>query len=238
MIRHFVGHIELDPDRIDSFDEYPYTIPAVRGMGRLTLDQPVTILVGENGSGKSTLLEAIALKVGLNAEGGTRNFRGSHRPSESKLHEGLRIARGARRERSSFFLRAETMFNVSTEAEGYGAFGWESLHTMSHGEGFLWVAMNRFRGEGLYLLDEPEAALSPQRQLTLVTRIHDLARAGSQFIISTHSPVLMGYPGAVIHHLSDAGIAPIAYEETEHYQVTRAFLNDRERILRHLLEGE
>lgn len=236
MIEHFIGHIELDPARIDSMEAYPYTIRAVREMGRLNLDQPVTILVGENGSGKSTLLEAIALKVGLNAEGGTRNFRSRHRPSESPLHAGMRLARGARRERSSFFLRAETMFNVSTEAEGYGAFGWESLHTMSHGESFLWVAMNRFRGEGLYLLDEPEAALSPQRQLTLIARIHQLVEQGSQFIISTHSPVLMGYPGAVLYHLNERGIASIEYEETEHYQVTRAFLNDRDRMLHHLLE--
>lgn len=238
MIQNFVGHIELDPERIPSMDAFPFTIPAVRGMGRLHLDQPVTFLIGENGSGKSTLLEAIALKIGLNAEGGTKNFRGSYRPSESSLSTGLRLARGVRRERSSFFLRAETMFNVSTEAEGYANYGWESLHTMSHGEGFLWVAMNRFRGNGLYLLDEPEAALSPQRQLTLIARMHQLARDGSQFIISTHSPVLMGYPGAVIYQLHESGIRSIAYEDSEHFQVTRAFLNDRQRMLRHLLEPE
>ena len=223
MTHNFLREIALDPSRIESMDGFPYTIPAVRQMGKLSLDAPVTIFVGENGSGKSTLLEALALKVGLNAEGGTRNFRGSTRPSESNLHQGLRMVRGTRRERTSFFLRAETMYNVSTEAEALGSYGWESLHEMSHGEGFLWVAMNRFHSDGLYLLDEPEAALSPQRQLSLLVRMHQLVAEGSQFVISTHSPILMAYPDAVLYHLDEAGIRPIEFEETEHFQVTRSF---------------
>ncbi|HWB80532.1 MAG TPA: AAA family ATPase, partial [Nannocystaceae bacterium] len=190
------------------------------------LDPAVTFFVGENGSGKSTLIEAIAIRAGFNAEGGTKNFRAKHRPSESSLQDYVRLARGMRREKTGFFLRAETMFNVSTEAEEYRDYGWAELHGMSHGEAFLWVATNRFREGGLLILDEPESALSPQRQLALLVRMRQLVEGGSQLIVSTHSPILLAYPDATIYLLDRTGIACTRYEDTEHYAVTRTFLQD------------
>ena len=230
----FLRQLELRRDEVPSWDQYPFSIPAVRTLEELRFTSPCTFLVGENGCGKSTLIEAIAIKAGFNAEGGTKHFRTQLRPSESDLHSYLRIVREPRRERSGFFLRAETMFNVSTEAEGYGDYGWERLHERSHGEAFLWVVLNRFRPRGLYILDEPEAALSPQRQLTLLARMHDLIQAGSQFIVSTHSPLLMAYPGAQILLLTTSGIEPTRLEDTEHYQVTRSVLANPEATFRTL----
>ncbi|HKU43048.1 MAG TPA: AAA family ATPase [Polyangiales bacterium] len=231
MQQGFLRHIELRRDDIEDWSEYPFCIPAVAKLDRLELSPSVTFLVGENGSGKSTLVEAIAIKAGFNAEGGTKNFTTSQRPSESRLHEFLRLARGARREKSGFFLRAETMFNVSTEAEQYSSYGWDSLHEKSHGEAFLWVVLNRFGSNGLYILDEPEAALSPQRQLALLGRLHQLVRSGSQFIISTHSPILMAFPDARILSLGVDGIEEVRYTDTEHYCITRAFLQNPTRML-------
>ena len=222
--------------------------PVLRG---LTLDLPrgrFTAVVGENGSGKSTLLEAIAVSLGFNAEGGGKNFSFGTRPSHSPLHEYLRVAKGVRRPKDGFFLRAESFFNVATEIErldsepGGGrvieSYGGRSLHEQSHGEAFLALVTNRFRGDGLYILDEPEAALSPQRQLAVLSRIHDLVEEGSQFIMATHSPILMAYPNAQIYQLSTDGIEPVAYEDTEHYQVTRTFLASPERMFRQLFSRE
>nr|WP_240481308.1 AAA family ATPase [Sandaracinus amylolyticus] len=222
----FLRHVEMLWDTVPDRRAYPFAIPAIAKLERLELHPEVTFFVGENGSGKSTLLEAIAIKAGFNPEGGTKSFTGSFRPSESELHTHLRLARGARREERGFFLRAETMFNVATEAETGGYGGWAALHEMSHGESFLWVAMNRFGRRGLYLLDEPESALSPTRQLSFLARMHQLVRAGSQFVISTHSPILLAYPGARIVQLGPDGIDTVRYEETEHYAVTRHFLQD------------
>jgi predicted ATPase len=204
-------------------------------MGQIEFNPGVTFFIGENGSGKSTFIEAIALKAGFNPEGGTKSFTSSQRPSESNLCDAIRLVRGVRRERTGFFLRAETMFNVSTEAEDYREYGWEALHEMSHGEAFLWIAMNRFVGGGLYILDEPESALSPQRQLALLARMHQLVTAGSQFIISTHSPILMAYPGATLYLLDENGVSRVQYEETEHYEITRMFLQNPSRMLKTLL---
>lgn len=208
------------------------------------LDSPVTFLVGENGSGKSTLLEAIAVACGFNAEGGTRNFTFSTRATHSELGEYITVAR-RRYPRDGFFLRAESFYNVATNIDemdedfSYGpkvieSYGGVSLHHQSHGESFLALVQNRFGGNGLYLLDEPEAALSPTRQLTLLGEMHQLAERDSQFIVATHSPILMAYPGARIYQLSEDGIEPVQYQETEHYQLTRRFLEDPERMLRYL----
>lgn len=219
-------NLELMRDKVIDWKSYPFSIPAVAQLDRLDLNPAVTFLVGENGSGKSTLIEAIAIRAGLNPEGGTANFRSKNRSSESSLHQFIRLTRGFRREKCGFFLRAETMFNVSTEAEGYREYGWADLHEMSHGEAFLWVAINRFRDGGLYILDEPESALSPQRQLSLLVRMHQLVQSGSQFIIATHSPILMAYPASTIYNLDRSGICQTRYEDTDHYAVTRAFLQD------------
>lgn len=234
--RGFLLHAEIIEDKVADWNAYPYDIPAVKQLGRLELDPHVTFFVGENGSGKSTLIEAIAIRAGFNPEGGTKNFATRSRPSESPLHEALRLARGAKREQGGFFLRAETMFNVSTEAEAYREYGWDELHAKSHGESFLWIINNRFRDRGLFILDEPEAALSPTRQLALLARMRQLINAGSQFIISTHSPILLAYPNAKILVLDRDGIAPTRYQDTEHYAVTKSFLQDPEAMLRRLFE--
>lgn len=219
----------------------------MRGLDVLDLHPAVTFLVGENGSGKSTLLEAIAVSLGFNPEGGTRNFRFGTRESHSDLHRYLRLSKGIARPRDGFFLRAESFFNVATEIEKLDAepamgppvidsYGGKSLHEQSHGESFLALMTHRFGGQGLYLLDEPEAALSPQRQLAVLSLLHDLVRDNSQFVIATHSPILMAYPDAVIYHLSPDGVERIEYEETEHYRVTRDFLLRPQRMLNVLLD--
>lgn len=236
-LRQFVRHVELMREDVPDWSEYPFSIPAIASLERLEFAPAVTFFVGENGSGKSTLIEALAIKAGFAGEGGSKSFGISMRPSESVLHERLRLARGAVRERDGFFMRAETMFNVQTAAEGYSARGMEDLHEMSHGEAFLAIVMQRFVPRGLYILDEPEAALSPQRQLALLGRIRQLVQQGSQFIISTHSPILMAYPGALIYSLSQSGIESVPYEQTEHYTVTRAFLQNPERMIRQIFAG-
>ena len=226
--------LDLLRERVTDWKSYPFAIPAIASLHTLAFHPAVTFLVGENGSGKSTLIEAIAVAAGFNPEGGSKNFTTATRPSESSLRQCLRLVRGRRREKTGFFLRAETMFNISTEAEAYRQYGWENLHEMSHGEAFLWVAMNRFGGRGLYILDEPEAALSPQRQLVLLGRIHQLVGLGSQLVISTHSPILLAYPEARIYRLDQEGMAEIAYKDTEHYTITKAFLADPDRMLRRI----
>ncbi|MEI7731172.1 MAG: AAA family ATPase [Verrucomicrobiota bacterium] len=244
--KQYIAEICLKREAVESFDRYPFSLPAVRPLDRLELHPAVTFFVGENGSGKSTLMEAIAVACGFNAEGGSKNFQFGTRSSHSELHRYLRISRGITRPRDGFFLRAESFFNVATEIErldaepGGGppigpAYGKHSLHEQSHGESFLALLVNRFRGEGLYLLDEPEAALSPRRQLSVITRIHDLVEEKSQFIIATHSPILMAYPNATIYAFSTKGIERVAYEETEHYRVTRDFLSNPQRMLQVLM---
>ena len=243
--RAFLSEIQLKPSAPVDSGEFPFTLPVVRGLDRLPLHPNVTFLVGENGSGKSTLLEAIAVGMGFNAEGGSRNFRFATRESHSNLHEHLRVVRGIARPRDGFFLRAESFYNVANEIErldevpngglmmSYG--GGKSLHEQSHGEAFLSLFMNKFGKDSFYLLDEPEAALSPQRQLALLSRLHDLVEEHSQFVIATHSPILMAYPNAIIYECGEHGIRPIAYEDTEHYRVTRDFLANPARMLKVLM---
>lgn len=243
----YVSRITLQREKVESFDKYPFCLPAVRSLEQIELHPKVTFFVGENGSGKSTLLEAIAVSLGFNAEGGTKNFRFGTRRSHSDLHEYLRIAKGIKSPRDGFFLRAESFFNVATEIENLdsapsfgppviNSYGGRSLHEQSHGESFLALMTERFGGQGMYILDEPEAALSPQRQLAVLSRIHDLVLDKSQFIIATHSPILMAYPEAVIYLCDKDGVRQVSYEETEHFQVTRDFLANPERMLRVLLE--
>lgn len=235
----FVYQIHLRTEAIESFDQYPFSLPAVRSLDGLELHSKVTFFVGENGSGKSTLLEALAVALGFNPEGGSKNFRFGTRSSHSELHQYLRITKGFRRPKDGFFLRAESFFNVATEIENLevtSSYGGKSLHEQSHGESFLALMMNRFGENGIYLLDEPEAALSPQRQLSVLSLIHELVNNGSQFIIATHSPILMAYPEAWIYSCSGSGISRIDYHNTEHYRVTHDFLSNPERMLRILLD--
>jgi predicted ATPase len=238
----FLRAVTLVRERVRDASSYPFTIPAIRTLDTLPFHPRVTFLVGENGSGKSTLIEAIALLLGYNAEGGTKNFYFATRRSESELYRALRPVRGARRERNGFFLRAESYFNVATEVERLGvgdSYGGKSLHEQSHGESFLALVEHRFGVEGLYLLDEPEAALSPARQMRFLGHLHALASRGrSQFIIATHSPILLAYPDALIYELNDEGMNAVQYEETDHYRLTRDFLLHRERFFRELLKED
>ncbi|MBR5430356.1 MAG: AAA family ATPase [Firmicutes bacterium] len=221
-------------------EPYLRQVAAIRWLERLeglTLSRPVTFLVGENGMGKSTLLEAIAVAWGFNPEGGTVNFNFSTRDSHSRLWERLRLIRGVRRPRDGFFLRAESFYNVATQVDelSYEQYYGGSLHERSHGESFLALVQNRFSGRGLYLLDEPEAALSPRGQLALLCCIHDLVGLDSQFIIATHSPLLMAFPGAELLQLDEEGISRVELRETSHYQLTRRFLEAPEKMLAQLL---
>ncbi|MCY2926889.1 MAG: AAA family ATPase [Planctomycetota bacterium] len=245
--RHYLLRVSLRRDQVPSFDEFPFCLPAFRGLDALELHPAVTFLIGDNGTGKSTLMEAIAVAWGFNPEGGSTNFSFSTRASHSNLHERLRLARSIRRPRDGFFLRAESFFNLATEIERLdqidcpepsviSGFGGKSLHEQSHGESFLALLTHRLRGGGLYLLDEPEAALSPMRQMAALTRIHDLVGLDSQFLIATHSPILMAYPNATIYQLSENGIRRVQYTDTEYYTVTKAFLNKHEDMLRTLME--
>lgn len=245
--KHYLLEVRLLRDKVPSFDQYPFSLPAVHGLDRIEFHPAVTFLVGENGAGKSTLLEAIAIAWGFNPEGGTRNFNFATHQSHSELNKFIRLSRGYRRPKDGFFFRAESFFNVATEIEhldeapSFGppivdSYGGRSLHKQSHGESFFALMMNRFGGNGLYILDEPEAALSPTRQMAMLSRMHELVRNHSQFIIATHSPIIMAYPDAQMFFLSERGVAPISYEETEHFRVTKDFLNNRGKMLRVLLD--
>jgi predicted ATPase len=203
----------------------------------------VTFFVGENGTGKSTLLEALAVSVGLNPEGGSRNFNFVTRASHSQLDECLRVAKTVNLARDSYFLRAESFYNVATEVERIGpdllpAYGGRSLHEQSHGESFFALFRHRFQGHGLYLMDEPEAALSPKRQLELLAILHDYCKQGAQFVIATHSPIIMAYPDARIYVLGGDGVREVPYQETEHYLITRGFLANPRRTLKELLSED
>src|SRR5687767_13445095 len=241
----FLRSVQLQRELVPSFDVFPYSIPAIKHLHTLEFHRNVTFFVGENGTGKSTLLEAIAVAEGFNAEGGTRNFTFKTKDSHSELYKCIRLSRGVRRARhDAFFLRAESFYNVATYVDSLGfdpvksPYGPISLHAQSHGESFLTLFIQRFGGNGLYLLDEPEAALSPQRQLTFLAQLHNLVQRGSQFVIATHSPIIMAYPLATIYSLTESGIDKVAYEDTEHVRVTKAFLNRTEKMLQELLKEE
>jgi predicted ATPase len=225
--------------------EYPFSIPAFSQGLQLEFSSNVTFFVGENGSGKSTLLEAIAENCGFNPSGGNRNHFYSYRKTESNLGSSLRFS-WFPKVTGGFFVRAESFFNFASyideiaedEPKIYNSYGGKSLHLRSHGEAFLTLFENQFH-KGIYLLDEPEAALSPKRQLSFLALIHQLETSGkAQFIIATHSPILLSYPGAEIFSFDHTPIARIAYEETEHYQITRDFLQNPARFYRHLFSSE
>jgi predicted ATPase len=237
----YLQAVTLRSDVEVDYDSYPYTIPAIASLGQIALHPDVTFFVGENGAGKSTLLEAIALGLGFSPEGGTNNFALSTAQTESSLHTALRLARSFRKPQDGYFLRAESFYNVATYMDQVGyldGYGGKSLHARSHGEAFMALLTHKFRGKGLYLLDEPEAALSPNRQLAALRVIHELVQDQSQFIIATHSPILLSYPGARILQFDGTGITEVEYEDTEHFAITRDFLNHYPRRLEQLFSDE
>lgn len=222
-------------------DSYLRDIDVLRHLDHMYFNHSVTFFSGENGSGKSTLLEGIAVAAGFNPEGGTRNYHFSTYDSHSKLYNAITLMRSPRHNKNGYFFRAESFYNVATKEEEYSQSGGGEpmhYHEKSHGESFLKLVQYNFRPNGLYLLDEPEAALSPQRQLTLLAEIHRCVQEGSQFIIATHSPILLGLPGSEILSFDGDHIHPIAYEDTESYQITKLFLNNREGLLEKLFNEE
>lgn len=241
----YIRGMELQREKIPSFSQYPFCLPAIKNLSNLDFHENVTFIVGENGTGKSTILEAIATAYGFNPEGGTKNFNFSSRETHSDLHNYIRLVKGFKMPKDGFFLRAESFYNVATNIDeldngGIGpriidSYGGHSLHNQSHGESFLALFLNRFSGKGVYILDEPEAALSPTRQMTIISRMHELVLQGSQFIIATHSPIIMAYPNAIIYEIKD-GFHKVKYEETEHYQITRDFFNNTQKMLDILME--
>lgn len=239
-INQFIRSVELQRDKIPSFSAFPFCLSAVHDLSDLKFHPKVTFIIGENGTGKSTILEAIAIAYGFNPEGGTKNFNFSSMDTHSNLHNYIRIVKGAKKPKNGFFLRAESFYNLATnideldkEEEGpkiIDFYGGKSLHQQSHGESFLSLLINKFGEKGIYILDEPEAALSPMRQMTMISRIHELVEQGSQFIIATHSPIIMAYPDALIYEIKEK-FEIVKYEETEHYQVMRNFLNKTPKML-------
>lgn len=236
MNEQFIQRISIDWDKIEP-SSYLRKIDAINKIEELAFEKPITFFVGENGSGKSTLLEALAVAYGFNPEGGTKNYSFSTYDSHSQLHEAIRVSKGFRKAKWGYFLRAESFYNVATKEEEYSdiAHPSEKYHEKSHGESFLALAQNQLRPNGLYLFDEPEAALSPQRQLTLLMEIFSCAKQGSQFIIVTHSPILLGIPDAQIISFDDGIVHNCEYEDTESYKVTEMFINNREILLGRLL---
>jgi predicted ATPase len=245
VMEQYIRSVELRKDKIQSFDGYPFCLPAIRNLNQLTFHPKVTFIVGENGTGKSTILEAIAVAYGFNPEGGTRNFNFSSMNTHSELYNYIKLAKGVKKPENGFFLRAESLYNVASNIDELdkgdggpkiiGSYGGRSLHEQSHGEAFLAIFMNKFGGKGIYILDEPEAALSPSRQMSIITRMHELVGQESQFIIATHSPIIMAYPDSVIYEIKE-DLRIVKYESTEHYQVMRTFLNNTQRMLDLLME--
>ncbi len=241
----YIREAYLKKEQIVSYDEFPLNLPIIRNFQDVIFHPNVTYIIGENGMGKSTLLEAIAIGLGFNPEGGTLNFNFSSYDSHSNLDKYIRVVKGVHKAKDHFFFRAETFYNVATNIEELDkepssapriidSFGGKSLHEQSHGESFFAAFTERFRGNGLYILDEPEAALSPLRQLSMLSRINDLIKEGSQFIISTHSPILMAYPHSKIIQLTKEGMDEVKLEETYHYSIMKQFFEDRDRLLHHL----
>ncbi|MFS0781544.1 AAA family ATPase [Bacillus sp. 1P06AnD] len=239
--RRFIRSVALKKGHGWNAKEFPFHLPAVKQLNKLTLHKNVTFIVGENGSGKSTVLEAIAASYGFNPEGGTKNFMFSTFDSHTNLHEHISLIKGSAKPDDGFFFRAESYYNVATHIEeldkeqGSGnriikSYGDTSLHKQSHGESFMSLFLHRFGPNSLYILDEPEAALSPSRQLTLISRLHELVEEGCQFIIATHSPILLAYPNSVIYQLNE-GYEKVTYEESDHYQITKSFLDYPKRML-------
>lgn len=246
VINMYLKQIFIDKTSPAFYDSYVSSIPSISSLDSLEFNSPITFFIGENGSGKSTLLEAIAVKLGFNPEGGTKNFNFSTSATHSSLTGALKTVRTHKTMRDGFFLRAESYYNVATKMEELDSFPSPaptisssyggSPHEKSHGESFLDLVLHRFGGHGLYILDEPEAALSPTRQMALLSKMNELVNKDSQFIIATHSPIIMAYPGSSIYSFEEDGLKLTDYKETENYFITKSFLNNPERMFRELFD--
>lgn len=237
----YVRSIEFKREKIPSFERYPLSIPFITEFDFLDFHPDVTFLIGENGVGKSTLVEALAVSLGFNAEGGNKNTLFSTQNTTSSLSNYLKVIKSHARPKDGFFLRAESVYNVASYMDSIApaelqGFGGKSLHDRSHGEAFLSIVRDKFKGNGLYILDEPEAALSPTRQLAVLALIHDLVKQNSQFIIATHSPILLAYPNAKIYQMYETGLEEVRYQDTEHYSITRDFLNNPAAMLNRIID--
>lgn len=242
----YIIRLKLLKEKVDSFNIHPFNLDIVRNLDIINFHPKVTFFIGENGSGKSTLMEAIATAWGFNPEGGTKNFNFSTMASHSPLHQYIRLIKSFRRPLDGFFLRAETFYNFASNIEkldeepGFGppiknSYGGKSLHHQSHGESFFSLINHRFGGKGVYILDEPEAALSPARQMAMLARIHELVQDESQFIIATHSPIILAYPDALIYEVTGDTLKAISYEDSDIYITTKHFLNNHQIYLKRLL---
>lgn len=227
----FIKEVRLDRENVPDFDEYPFNIPIIKQMTKVPFTKPVTFLVGENGSGKSTFLEALAVSMGLSAEGGTRNMSYETLNTTSELSNYLKLVKSGLLPKWKFFLRAESFYTMANQYETYG---WSSMHYGSHGEAFMRIFDDWSKG-GLYFMDEPESALSPKNQMRLLTTIHEHAMGGSQFIIATHSPILLSYTQAEIKNVDD-NLNTIKYQDTNIYQLYRRFLENPEKMQKQLFD--
>lgn len=242
--KQYINYFEIVREKISDQNSYPFNIPALKNIAKVELHPHVTFIIGENGTGKSTLLEALAVQYGFNAEGGSKNFSFSTQRTHSPLSQCIRIGKGIIAPKDGFFLRAESFYNAASyldvlqkedpKKRALKAYGNKSLHEQSHGESFFSLFTHRFGGHGVYILDEPEAALSAQRQLAFLVRLHELVNMKSQFIIATHAPLLLSYPHSKIIELSDSGYKTIQFSDTEPFIVHKAFLNDPARMLKEL----
>lgn len=238
-----IKKISLEREKITSFNKYPFNIDVIKNFDELNFDSQVTFLVGENGVGKSTFIEALAVALGLPAEGGTENFRYETKNTTSELSNYLRVGT-YNKPKMKFFLRAESFYNFSSEVQRlveedefhglYNSYG-GNLHECSHGESFIRLIQNRFTDHGLYILDEPEAALSPQRQLSLLCLIDQLAKEGSQFIIATHSPILISYRDGKILDLNN-NFREVKYKDTDIYSLYKMYLDEPEAMQHRLFD--
>ena len=241
----YLKNVDINKKEIPQ-DDYIYGLSVIKNFKKIEFKKPITIFVGENGLGKSTLIEAIATKLGFNAEGGSKHFNFKTRQTESDLNKYITIVKGPYRPRDGYFLRSESLYNVASNIDDLDevkcdappislAYGGKSLHNQSHGESFLSIFFKRFMGNGLYILDEPEAALSPVSQMSLLIRINELVNLNSQFIIATHSPILLAIPNAEILEITEKGILTKKYFETEHFKTMKNFFENTEKTIDSLI---
>jgi predicted ATPase len=237
--RPYLKYLEVKNQEQIDWSSYPFSIPAIADLDKIEFHPDVTFFVGENGAGKSTALEAIALSLGFSEEGGTKSVMLNTATTASRLSAHLKSIKSFRNPTDSYFLRAESFYNIASYMDevGYlGGYGGKSIHERSHGEAFMILLTKKFQGNGLYLMDEPEAALSPSKLMAAMAAIHSLVQEESQFIIATHSPILLAYPNARILQFSDIGISEVTYEETENFRITKDFLNHYQRRVKQLID--